>query len=104
MRRCSSWRGRRGASECRRSAADIGVSVLHSSGKADLAVVWQPRCANADQVRAQAKAVRIPAKRSVKRRATGETLAEIAKSYAVDASMISRLAPGLRAPFVEAGA
>jgi hypothetical protein len=33
------------------------------------------------------------------RRAAGETLAEIAKSYAVDISMISRLAPGFRAPF-----
>ena len=28
-----------------------------------------------------------------------KTLAEIAKSYAVDVSMISRLAPGFRAPF-----
>ena len=37
------------------------------------------------------------------RRAAGETLAEIAKSYAVDISMISRLAPGFRSPF-EAGA
>ena len=36
---------------------------------------------------------------AMKRRAAGETLAEIAKSYAVDISMISRLAPGLRAPF-----
>ena len=31
--------------------------------------------------------------------AAGETLAEIAKSYAVDVSMISRLAPGFRSPF-----
>jgi DNA invertase Pin-like site-specific DNA recombinase len=36
---------------------------------------------------------------AVKRRAAGETLAEIAKSYAVDISMISRLAPGFRSPF-----
>jgi hypothetical protein len=36
---------------------------------------------------------------AIKRRAAGETLAEIAKSYAVDISMISRLAPGFRAPF-----
>ena len=38
---------------------------------------------------------------ALKRRAAGETLAEIAKSYAVDISMISRLAPGYRAPFDE---
>jgi DNA invertase Pin-like site-specific DNA recombinase len=38
-------------------------------------------------------------KEALKRRAAGETLAEIAKSYAVDISMISRLAPGFRAPF-----
>ena len=38
---------------------------------------------------------------AIKRRAAGETLAEIAKSYAVDVSMISRLAPGFRAPFEE---
>jgi DNA invertase Pin-like site-specific DNA recombinase len=38
-------------------------------------------------------------KEAIKRRAAGETLAEIAKSYAVDISMISRLAPGFRAPF-----
>jgi DNA invertase Pin-like site-specific DNA recombinase len=36
---------------------------------------------------------------AIKRRAAGETLAEIAKSYAVDISMISRLAPGYRSPF-----
>ena len=30
-------------------------------------------------------------KEAIKRRAAGETLAEIAKSYAVDLSMISRL-------------
>src|SRR6516164_3457073 len=36
---------------------------------------------------------------AIKRRAAGETLSEIAKSYAVDVSMISRLAPGFRAPF-----
>jgi hypothetical protein len=30
-------------------------------------------------------------KEAIKRRAAGETLAEIAKSYAVDISMISRL-------------
>ncbi|MBR0797537.1 hypothetical protein JQ615_19290 [Bradyrhizobium jicamae] len=36
---------------------------------------------------------------AVKRRAAGESLASIAKSYAVDISMISRLAPGYRAPF-----
>jgi DNA invertase Pin-like site-specific DNA recombinase len=36
---------------------------------------------------------------AIKRRAAGETLAEIAKSYAVDVSMISRLAPGFRSPF-----
>jgi len=36
---------------------------------------------------------------AIKRRAAGETLAEIAKSYAVDISMISRLAPGFRVPF-----
>ncbi len=30
-------------------------------------------------------------KEAIKRRAAGETLAEIAKSYAVDVSMISRL-------------
>jgi hypothetical protein len=36
---------------------------------------------------------------AIKRRAAGETLAEIAKSYAVDISMISRLAPGFLAPF-----
>jgi DNA invertase Pin-like site-specific DNA recombinase len=36
---------------------------------------------------------------AIKRRAAGETLAEIAKSYAVDISMISRLAPGFRSPF-----
>ena len=36
---------------------------------------------------------------AIKRRAAGETLAKIAKSYAVDISMISRLAPGMRAPF-----
>src|SRR6516162_2185703 len=36
---------------------------------------------------------------AIKRRAAGETLAEIGKSYAVDVSMISRLAPGFRAPF-----
>jgi hypothetical protein len=30
-------------------------------------------------------------KKAIKRRAAGETLAEIAKSYAVDLSMISRL-------------
>jgi DNA invertase Pin-like site-specific DNA recombinase len=42
---------------------------------------------------------------ALKRRAAGETLAEIAKSYAVDISMISRLAPGFRSPFaVDAGA
>ena len=35
-------------------------------------------------------------KEAIKRRAAGETLAEIAKSYAVDISMISRLAPGDR--------
>src|SRR5262252_8324846 len=38
-------------------------------------------------------------KEAIKRRAAGETLVEIAKSYAVDISMISRLAPGFRAPF-----
>jgi Resolvase, N terminal domain len=38
-------------------------------------------------------------KEALKRRAAGETLAEIAKSYAVDISMISRLAPGFRSPF-----
>jgi hypothetical protein len=38
-------------------------------------------------------------KEAIKRRAAGETLAEIAKSYAVDISMISRLAPGFLAPF-----
>jgi DNA invertase Pin-like site-specific DNA recombinase len=36
---------------------------------------------------------------AIKRRAAGETLVEIAKSYAVDVSMISRLAPGFRSPF-----
>jgi len=36
---------------------------------------------------------------AIKRRAAGETLASIAKSYAVDISIISRLAPGFRAPF-----
>jgi DNA invertase Pin-like site-specific DNA recombinase len=36
---------------------------------------------------------------AIKRRAAGETLTEIAKSYAVDVSMISRLAPGFRSPF-----
>ena len=36
---------------------------------------------------------------AIKRRAAGETLTEIAKSYAVDISMISRLAPGFRSPF-----
>jgi hypothetical protein len=36
---------------------------------------------------------------AIKRRAAGATLAEIAKSYAVDISMISRLAPGFRSPF-----
>ncbi|MBR0798964.1 hypothetical protein JQ615_26605 [Bradyrhizobium jicamae] len=36
---------------------------------------------------------------AVKRRTAGESLASIAKSYAVDISMISRLAPGYRAPF-----
>ena len=42
---------------------------------------------------------------ALKRRTAGETLAEIAKSYAVDISMISRLAPGFRSPFeVDAGA
>jgi DNA invertase Pin-like site-specific DNA recombinase len=41
---------------------------------------------------------------AIKRREAGETLAEIAKSYAVDVSMISRLAPGFRAPFDEAAA
>jgi DNA invertase Pin-like site-specific DNA recombinase len=43
-------------------------------------------------------------KEAIKRRAAGETLAEIAKSYAVDISMISRLAPGFRAPFEGADA
>ena len=38
-------------------------------------------------------------KEAIKRRNAGETLAEIAKSYAVDVSMISRLAPGFRTPF-----
>jgi hypothetical protein len=38
-------------------------------------------------------------KEALQRRAAGETLAEIAKSYAVDISMISRPAPGFRAPF-----
>jgi hypothetical protein len=38
-------------------------------------------------------------KEAIKRRAAGETLASIAKSYAVDISMISRLAPGFRSPF-----
>ncbi|MHC2464520.1 DNA invertase Pin-like site-specific DNA recombinase [Bradyrhizobium embrapense] len=41
---------------------------------------------------------------AVKRRAAGESLASIAKSYAVDVSMISRLAPGYRAPFEAAAA
>ncbi|MCC8956132.1 recombinase family protein [Bradyrhizobium sp. Pear77] len=41
---------------------------------------------------------------AVKRRAAGESLASIAKSYAVDVSMISRLAPGYRAPFEAADA
>jgi DNA invertase Pin-like site-specific DNA recombinase len=41
---------------------------------------------------------------AIKRRAAGETLAEIAKSYAVDISMISRLAPGFRSPFEGAAA
>ena len=41
---------------------------------------------------------------AIKRRAAGETLAEIAKSYAVDISMISRLAPGFRSPFDGDGA
>jgi DNA invertase Pin-like site-specific DNA recombinase len=36
---------------------------------------------------------------AIKRRGAGESLASIAKSYAVDISMISRLAPGFRAPF-----
>src|SRR6476646_5890166 len=36
---------------------------------------------------------------AIKRRTAGERLADIAKSYAVDISMISRLAPGFRAPF-----
>ena len=36
---------------------------------------------------------------AIKRRKAGETLASIAKSYAVAISMISRLAPGFRAPF-----
>jgi DNA invertase Pin-like site-specific DNA recombinase len=43
-------------------------------------------------------------KEAIKRRAAGETLAEIAKSYAVDISMISRLAPGFHAPFDDAAA
>ena len=52
--------------------------------------------------RAMAKGVRFGRKpklsayqraEALKRRAAGETLAEIAKSYAVDISMISRLAP-----------
>jgi len=41
---------------------------------------------------------------AIKRRAAGETLTEIAKSYAVDISMISRLAPGFRSPFVASDA
>jgi DNA invertase Pin-like site-specific DNA recombinase len=58
--------------------------------------------------RAMAKGVRFGRKpklseyqrnEAIKRRAAGETLSEIAKSYAVDVSMISRLAPGFRAPF-----
>jgi hypothetical protein len=36
---------------------------------------------------------------AIKRREAGETLASIAKSYAVDVSMLSRLAPGFRSPF-----
>jgi DNA invertase Pin-like site-specific DNA recombinase len=60
--------------------------------------------------RAMAKGVRFGRKpklseyqrnEAIKRRAAGETLSEIAKSYAVDVSMISRLAPGFRAPFEE---
>ena len=38
-------------------------------------------------------------KEAVKRRNAGETLTAIAKSYGVAISMISRLAPGFRAPF-----
>jgi DNA invertase Pin-like site-specific DNA recombinase len=58
--------------------------------------------------RAQAAGIKFGRKRklsdyqreeAIKRRAAGETLAEIAKSYAVDVSMISRLAPGFRSPF-----
>src|SRR6516225_1807151 len=41
---------------------------------------------------------------AIRRRAAGETLASIAKSYAVDISMISRLAPGFRSPFDGDGA
>jgi DNA invertase Pin-like site-specific DNA recombinase len=58
--------------------------------------------------RAQAKGIKFGRKpklsdyqraEAIKRRAAGENLAEIAKSYAVDISMISRLAPGFRSPF-----
>jgi hypothetical protein len=42
---------------------------------------------------------------AIKRRAASESLASIAKSYAVDVSMISRLAPGFRSHFeADAGA
>lgn len=41
---------------------------------------------------------------AIKRRAAGEMLSEIAKSYAVDLSMISRLAPGFRISFEEGAA
>jgi hypothetical protein len=55
----------------------------------DRAVKWQRR----------AQIIRDQRQEAIKRRAAGETLAEIAKSYAVDISMISRLAPGFRSPF-----
>ena len=43
------------------------------------------------EVRPQAQALRLSTAEAIKRRAAGERLADIAKSYAVDISMISRL-------------
>jgi transcriptional regulator with XRE-family HTH domain len=51
------------------------------------------------QVRPEANAAEYQRQEALKRRAAGETLAEIAKSNGVDISTISQLAPGFRAPF-----
>jgi DNA invertase Pin-like site-specific DNA recombinase len=72
------------------------LSTLLERNRENLSAIWSASAPEARpgqwrQVRAQAKASDYQRKEAIKRRTAGETLAEIAKSYAVDLTMISRL-------------